>query len=115
VVLNLDGELPKHCRVVPETHVRSRRKRTREEEESSLTQGKTNGTIFISSEQKNQNRPHHFNTDPNARNCTVCLNYNSMLHLDFLDGDEMLVVEQPWLRVIATFPEALQRRVYGCN
>lgn len=115
VVLNLDGQLPKHCRVVPETHVRSRRKRTREEEEPSSIQGRTNAMIFVSPEQKSQNRPHHVNNDPNARNCTVCLNYNSMLHLDFLGGDEMLVVEQPWLRVIATFPEALQRRVYGCN
>jgi len=115
VVLNLDGQLPKHCRVVPETHVRSRRKRAREEEELSSSQGKTNSMIFVLPEQKSQNRPHHFNNDANARNCTVCLNYNSMLHLDFLDGDEMVVVEQPWLRVIATFPEALQRRVYGCN
>lgn len=112
MVLNLDGQLPKHCRVVPETHVRSRRKRAREEDEP--TQGKTN-SIFVSPLQKSQNRPHQFNNDPNGRDCTVCLHYNSMLHLDFLDGDEMLVVEQPWLRVIATFPEALQRRVYGCN
>lgn len=58
---------------------------------------------------------HKTNSDPNARNCTVCLNYNSMMHLDFLAPNEMVVVEQPWLRVIATFPEALQRRVYGYN
>lgn len=115
MVLNLDGQLPKHCRVVPETHVRSRRKRPREEEEAPATQGKTNSMIFVSPEQKGQTRAHSITNDPNARNCTVCLNYNSMLHLDFLGDDEMVVVEQPWLRVIATFPEAMQRRVYGCN
>jgi hypothetical protein len=38
-----------------------------------------------------------------------------MLYLDFMSADEMVVVEQPWLSVVAGFPEALQRRVYGCN
>ena len=36
-----------------------------------------------------------------------------MLHLDFVDEREMVVVEQPWLNVVANFPEALQRRIYG--
>ena len=52
---------------------------------------------------------------PESRNCTICLRYNSMLYLDFMSADEMVVVEQPWLSVVAGFPEALQRRVYGCN
>jgi hypothetical protein len=50
-----------------------------------------------------------------SRKTTICLHYNSMLHLDFLGPNQMIVVEQPWLRVISTFPEALQRRVYGFN
>jgi hypothetical protein len=52
---------------------------------------------------------------PESRNCTICLRYNSMLYLDFRSADEMVVVEQPWLSVVAGFPEALRRRVYGCN
>lgn len=116
--MNLDGKLPKHCRMVPETHVRRLRKRGREEEvlAAAAANNKGNPIIFAPAPIQNHGRP-FFGNDPNARNCTVCLNYNSMLHLDFLDasGNEMVVVEQPWLRVIATFPEALQRRVYGCN
>lgn len=50
-----------------------------------------------------------------SRNCTVCLQYNGMLYLDFVGQNEMVVVEQPWLEVVETLPEALQRRVYGLN
>ena len=53
--------------------------------------------------------------DPNAKNCTVCLYYNSILYFDFITRGQMLVVEQPWLRVIETLPAPLQRRVYGAN
>lgn len=50
-----------------------------------------------------------------ARNCTICLHYNGMLYMDYLGPDQMVVVEQPWLPILATFPEALQRRIYGFN
>jgi len=37
-----------------------------------------------------------------------------MLCVDFLGGDdEMVVAEQPWLSVVANFPDALHRRSYG--
>jgi hypothetical protein len=36
-----------------------------------------------------------------------------MLHLDYVGVNEMLVVEQPWLSIVATFPAALQRKLYG--
>jgi U3 small nucleolar RNA-associated protein 4 len=36
-----------------------------------------------------------------------------MLFMDFVAEHEMVVVEQPWLTVVATFPQALQRRIYG--
>jgi len=49
----------------------------------------------------------------NQTTCTMCLRYNSMLYMDFVSDNEMVVVEQPWLNVVATFPDALQRRVYG--
>jgi len=53
------------------------------------------------------------NIDPNYGNCTLCLRYNSMIHMDYVSEDELLVVEQPWLSVVASFPAALERRVYG--
>jgi hypothetical protein len=36
-----------------------------------------------------------------------------MLSLEFVSANELFIVEQPWLSVVATFPEALQRKVYG--
>ena len=43
----------------------------------------------------------------------MCLRYNGMLCMDFVGEHEMVVVEQPWLNVVANFPDALQRKVYG--
>jgi hypothetical protein len=33
--------------------------------------------------------------------------------MDFIDKNEMVIIEQPWLDIVATFPDALQRTVYG--
>jgi U3 small nucleolar RNA-associated protein 4 len=78
--------LPKRCRTVPETQFR-RKKRKRYVAETSV--------------------------DPNHGNCTLCLRYNSIIHMDFVSDDEIIVVEQPWLNVVAGFPGALERKVYG--
>lgn len=43
----------------------------------------------------------------------MCLRYNGMLFMDFADANEMIVVEEPWLNVVSTLPDALQRKVYG--
>jgi U3 small nucleolar RNA-associated protein 4 len=58
-------------------------------------------------------QPEVSTTTEDSKNCTICLRYNSMLHMDFIANNEMLVVEQPWLDVVATFPAALERKVYG--
>jgi hypothetical protein len=54
----------------------------------------------------------HMSSESSAT-CTMCLRYNSMLYMNFVDVHEMVVVEQPWLNVVATFPGSLQRKVYG--
>ena len=102
--------------MVPEMHVRRRLKRSRDDEGvlAAAAAKNANPIIFAPAPLQDHGRPFVGN-DPNARNCTVCLHYNSMLYFDFLGPNEMVVVEQPWLRVVSTFPEALQRQVYGCN
>jgi hypothetical protein len=93
VVMDMKKDFPNCCKVFPETHVRSKRKRPTPTSAPEL-------------EEKNN--------DKNKKSeAVLCLRYNSMLHLDFVGPREMIVVEQPWLNVVANFPEALQRRVYG--
>lgn len=87
--------MPKHCRVFPETHVRGKK-------------GKRQ-----SSKQAKGTLKDEATAAANNGNCTICLRYNSMLYMDFIAKNEMLIVEQPWLSVVASFPEALERKVYG--
>lgn len=86
--------LPKHSRVFPETHVRGKKRKRH-----------SSGPGVGAPKQAEK-------TSSNG-NCTICLRYNSMLYMDFIAKNEMLVVEQPWLSVVASFPEALERKVYG--
>jgi hypothetical protein len=88
--MDTKNDFPNCCRIFPETHVRYKRKRP-----TSALEG--------SGEQKEKKKSE----------AVLCLRYNSMLYLDFVGPREMIVVEQPWLNVVANFPEALQRRIYG--
>lgn len=98
-VINISKPLPEHCQMVPESHVRRRKKIMYE-----------NGAGHRANKLQKLSKE-----DPHASNCIICLHYNSMLYFDFLGPNEMMVVEQPWLQVVATFPEAVQRRVYGVH
>jgi hypothetical protein len=90
VVFDLDKAFPIRCRVFPEKHVRGKKpKRLRRLQDDSVAE-------VVEGEE-----------------CTLCLRYNSMLSLDAVSANELFVVEQPWLSVVSTFPEALQRKVYG--
>lgn len=39
--------------------------------------------------------------------------YRPILHMEFLDGNTMVVVERPWLQVMENFPGMLHRHRYG--
>lgn len=90
-MIDLNKKLPQYCKTVPEHHVRRWRKRKRSASE--IDEQVTRNSDDVES--------------------IICLRYNSMLHMDFIAENEMVVVEQPWLSVIATFPDALERKVYG--
>jgi hypothetical protein len=94
VALDTAEKFPNACHVFPERHVRGK---------------KRNRGLSISE----QSMDERANNVEECSQCTICLRYNSMLFMDFVDVNELLVVEQPWLSIVATFPEALHRRVYG--
>ena len=84
----MNKSMPTHSRIFPETHVRGKKR-------------------------KRQQSKDNEDADIDNGNCTICLRYNSMLYMDFISKNEMLIVEQPWLNVVASFPAALERKVYG--
>lgn len=51
--------------------------------------------------------------DDSNRNFTVCLRYSGIIFQDFVDANEMVVVEQPWQSIVNTLPDALERQRYG--
>jgi hypothetical protein len=134
--------MPRYCRTVPEKHIRRRRYRKRAPETSDpwleprvskpvtdeddqdgagrddeVENTTGDATLEAAKKQKLNSSKSKSIEDPNqlARACTICLQYNGMLYMDFMGEGEMVVVEQPWLEVVETLPEALQRRIYGCN
>jgi hypothetical protein len=47
------------------------------------------------------------------KNYTICVKYDSILQLEFIKEDELVIVEQPWLTVLNSLPDPLERRIYG--
>ena len=88
VAIDTSKEFPQRCTVFPETHVRGKKRKR------ALSSGDAAESETVTT-------------------CVMCLQYNGLLFMDFVSRNEMVVVEQPWLDVVATFPDALQRRVYG--
>jgi len=88
-LIDLAKTIPQECRIVPEHHVR--RKKKQKQAQTTKKRGKT---------QK-------------EAESVICLRYNSILHMDFVGENEMVIVEQPWLNVIATFPAPLERKIYA--
>ncbi len=52
-------------------------------------------------------------TEEKEVTCTICHRYNAMLFMNFVSDGELVIVEQPWLDVVATLPNALHRKVFG--
>jgi U3 small nucleolar RNA-associated protein 4 len=47
------------------------------------------------------------------KNFTICLRYSNLLFQDFVNENEMVVVEEPWMSILEELPDALSRRVFG--
>ena len=52
-------------------------------------------------------------TQEQNRNFTTCLRYVGIIFLEFLDDNELVVVEQPWISIVNSLPDALERQRYG--
>lgn len=86
--MNLKEPYPTNYRFWPENHVRNvHRKRRRGQQDD--------------------------DTKPNGTTAIVFLRYNNMLYTNFIDNNEMVIVEQSWMNVLPTLPDALERKVYG--
>jgi hypothetical protein len=46
-------------------------------------------------------------------NFTLCLRFRPVLHVDFLGPNEMVIVECPWSKIVASLPDTLYRQRYG--
>jgi hypothetical protein len=46
-------------------------------------------------------------------NFTLCLRFRPLLHVDFLGPNEMVIVECPWSKIVASMPDTLYRQRYG--
>eukprot|EP00525_Craspedostauros_australis_P000837 CAMPEP_0198114670 /NCGR_PEP_ID=MMETSP1442-20131203/5989_1 /TAXON_ID= /ORGANISM="Craspedostauros australis, Strain CCMP3328" /LENGTH=217 /DNA_ID=CAMNT_0043772039 /DNA_START=357 /DNA_END=1009 /DNA_ORIENTATION=+ len=108
-VIDWTQELPEHCRVFPQAHMRRKNKKKQDDDDDDQNAfANTNG---LGDRKKKQVEA----MTRIAEGLHIVPYYTSMLFLDFLDANEMVIVEQPWLDVVATFPSALKKRVYGID
>jgi len=91
--VDLDSPLPTRSKYFPDDHISARKSR------------------FIST--PNMKRENLMNDDPDCLNLTICLRYSGIIFMDFLSGDELVVVEQPWLGILSSLPDGLEKKRFG--
>mmetsp|Transcript_22457 Transcript_22457/g.33076 ORF Transcript_22457/g.33076 Transcript_22457/m.33076 type:complete len:105 (-) Transcript_22457:416-730(-) len=89
-VVDLDRPVPNHSDIYPPNHVKAKRFK-----------------------QEGYDKVQKMDQKKGMNNMTICLRYGGMLFLDFVGANEMVVVEQPWLSVVNSLPDALERKLYG--
>ena len=111
-IVDLDQPVPEHCNIFPPNHVRARRFVPRKSKS-----GNASGDEVATPRGERKRKRSMSNAEAPQReqsgNFTICLRYSSMIFMDFVAENEMVVVEQPWMNVVSALPDALERKVYG--
>ena len=112
-MIDLQKKIPTNSSFFPTRDWRSRRAR---KERQLVVSGKDSGQ----GEQKWQRtRKRSLSTGSAGDELTgdsnfiICLRYNAMIFLDFIDANEMVVVEQPWSPIFESLPDPLVSRTFG--
>lgn len=91
-MIDLELPVPPHSLVFPPNHLKAKRL-------------KRNHTPLLSLESELD--------ESKSLNFKICMKYTGIIFMDFLDDNELLIVEQPALSILDALPDAPQRRRYG--
>ena len=58
-------------------------------------------------------RKHHDKENNGGSEAIISTRYPGTVLMDFVDGEEIVAVEQPYVNLIAELPSPLKRRIYG--
>lgn len=97
--MDLDQPVPDKSKTFPPNSLRARR---------SVLYDNDDVEVYPSPSKK-QKRP----ANDAINNFTMCLQYSNLLFQEFLNEEEMVVVEEPWMSILEELPDALARRVFG--
>jgi U3 small nucleolar RNA-associated protein 4 len=108
--IDLDAPVPRQLKPYPADHLRARNWGNKV-----LLERKRSGSIVEDNQppMKRKKRSEGTKSEIQNSNFTTCLRYVGMIFLEFLDENEMVVVEQPWLGIVNSLPDALERQRYG--
>lgn len=99
--IDLSSPVPIRSKPFPENHFKAKKWKKK------FVKDRQRSESFSDKEKKTLKR------DDQNKNFTICLRYSGIIFQDFLDDNEMVVVEQPWLGIVNTLPDALERQRYG--
>jgi hypothetical protein len=97
--------MPQHCSAFPSNHILAKLLRKqcygdiRKVTALGVTHDADEPSVSLSTKRK--------------QNFTLCLKYSGIIFMEFLDDDELLLVEQPWLAILNALPDVLECRRYG--
>jgi len=98
--IDLNEEIPRVAPLFPSLHIRGRH----------LSDAMKRKRRSFSNVDEEENKDSH---SSESKNFTICLKYNLMMFMDYISDNEIVMIEQPWLDVIKSLPDAMERRVFG--
>ena len=100
--VDMSQPIPLNSNIFPSNHIKIRK----------ATSAYYPGHQEYSRKRKHPNATEVQNSRDN-KNLTICMRYVGMLFMDFLDSNELVIVEQPWVDIAKSLPRSLQRKLYG--
>mmetsp|Transcript_27168 Transcript_27168/g.38932 ORF Transcript_27168/g.38932 Transcript_27168/m.38932 type:complete len:852 (-) Transcript_27168:123-2678(-) len=115
--IDIDKAVPKRVQYFPDKSPRAFVKRQPQNSSSTITAtDDENQEALLAPEEvttKKRKKMKAFSSSGTNKNYTICVKYDSVLHLEFFKENELVIVEQPWLTVVNSLPDPLERRIYG--
>lgn len=113
----MDAPVPRKAQPFPSDHLRAKNWG----QKLRIERKRSNSTVSVtdSTQPSSRRKRKHVeaaiveNSKQGNPNFTTCLRFSGMIFLEFLDENEMVIVEQPWLGIVNSLPDALERQRYG--
>jgi len=112
--IDLDLPIPKKAQFHPPNHIKVKLLGENSFNDKRIVSKARNNFDLNESHLSKKSKSSKLNSSPVERNnFTLCLQYSGIIFMEFLDENELIIIQQPWLDIVNTLPDTLEWKRYG--